>query len=610
MTKWIRFENDGKTGFGTIEGDSIAVHSGDMFAGAKPSGQTLMLSDVRILTPCDPSKMVCLWNNFHQLAAKNDFKEPEEPLWFLKAPNSYWPGNQPIKRPATYAGKIIYEGELGIVIGRKCFNIAEAEAGSYIFGYTCVNDVTAVDLLRKDKSFEQWARSKSFDTFGVFGPAIETNVDPMKLSVRTILNGKERQNYPVADMFFPPHRLVAAVSRDVTLMPGDIIACGTSLGAGTMGDAHNVVDIVIDGVGKLTSVFDQVLPSPYLLGAPPKQKKICVVGAGAIGGLLAAKFALAGEDVTVIDQGAHLTAIKKKGLTLEWHDGSVQTARMNAVAKAAEAGKQDIVVLAVKAHFLEQVVRDIDAMLGPDTIVLTVQNGLPWWYFQKLDGKYDNQRLQSLDPSGVLTKNIDPGRIIGCVVYPAAAAIAPGVIHHVEGDRFPIGELDGKETDRVKELHDLFIKAGLKSLVLADIRSEIWLKAWGNLSFNPISALTHATLVDICQFAETRELAATMMKEAQDIAQKLGVTFRVTIDKRIAGAEAVGAHKTSMLQDVEAGRSLETEALIGSILEMAKLTNTPAPAIEAVYALVKLLNKVMLVEGGGVKVEKAKVKAA
>ena len=166
------------------------------------------------------------------------------------------------------------------------------------------------------------------------------------------------------------------------------------------------------------------------------------------------------------------------------------------------------------------------------------------------------------------------------MVYPAAAAIAPGVIHHVEGDRFPIGELDGKETERVKELHDVFIKAGLKSLVLPDIRSEIWLKAWGNLSFNPISALTHATLVDICQFAETRELAATMMKEAQDIAQKLGVTFRVTIDKRIAGAEAVGAHKTSMLQDVEAGRSLETEALIGSILEMAKLTNTPAPAIE------------------------------
>jgi len=604
MTRWIRFEQDGKPGIGTLEGDTIAVHAGDMFAGATPTGQTLNLSDVRLLTPCDPSKMICLWNNFHQLAAKNDFKEPKEPLWFLKAPNSYWPANKPIQRPAAYTGKIIYEGELGVVIGKKCFNISEAEAADYIFGYTCVNDVTAVDLLRKDKSFEQWARSKSFDTFGVFGPVIATGLDPMKLSVRTILNGKERQNYPVADMFFPPHRLVAAISKDVTLMPGDIIACGTSLGAGTMGDAHNVVDIAIDGVGSLSNVFDQVLPSPYLLGAPPRQKKICVVGAGAIGGLLAAKFALAGEDVTVIDQGAHLAAIQKNGLKLEWHDGKVHTAKMKAVNKATEAGKQDIVVLAVKAHFLDQVVRDIDSLLGPDTIVLTVQNGLPWWYFQKLGGQYDNQRLQSLDPSGVLTRYIDPSRIIGCVVYPAAAATAPGVIHHVEGDRFPIGELDGKETERVKELHDVFVKAGLKSMVLGDIRSEIWLKAWGNLSFNPISALTHATLVDICQFAETRELAANMMKEAQDIAQKLGVTFRVSIDKRIAGAEAVGAHKTSMLQDVEAGRSLETEALIGSILEMAKLTNTPAPAIQSVYALVKLLNKVMLLEGGGVKVEK------
>ena len=431
------FENGGKTGFGTVEGETIAVHSGDMFAAAKPTGETLKLSDVRVSTPCQPSKMICLWNNFHQLAAKNDFQQPNEPLWFLKASNAYRPAGRPIQRPATYAGKIIYEGELGVVIGKKCFNISEAEAGDYIFGYTCVNDVTAVDLLRKDKSFEQWARAKSFDTFGVFGSVSATDVDPMKLSVKTILNGKERQNYPVADMFFPPHKLVAAISKDVTLMPGDIIACGTSLGAGTMGDAHNVVDIVIDGVGSLSNVFDQVLPSPYLLGAPPRQKRICVVGAGAIGGLLAARFVLAGEDVTVIDQGAHLAAIQKNGLKLEWHDGNVHIARMKAVNKPAEAGKQDIVVLAVKAHFLDQVVRDIDSLLDPDTVVLTVQNGLPWWYFQRLGGQYDNRRLESLDPSGILTKNIDPNRIIGCVVYPAAAATAPGVIHHVEGDRFP-----------------------------------------------------------------------------------------------------------------------------------------------------------------------------
>ena len=605
MTQWVRFERGGKKQFGTLEGGTIKVHEGDIFAGAKATGESAKLSDVKLTTPCEPSKMVCLWNNFHELAAKNDFQHPTEPLYFIKAPNAYHPHGEPIRRPSTYDGKIVYEGELGVVIGKKCSNISEAEAGDYIFGYTCVNDVTAVDLMKKFPTFDQWTRAKSFDTFGVFGPSITTGVDPMKLRIKTVLNGKERQNYPVTDMFFPPHKLVAAVSKDMTLMPGDIIACGTSLGVGVMEAANNVVDIVIDGVGTLTNKFDQVLPSPYLLGEAPKPRRICVVGAGAIGGLLAAKFALAGEDVTVIDQGAHLAAIQKGGLKLEWHDGKVHTAKVKAVSKAAEAGKQDLVVLAVKAHFLDSVVRDIDHLLDKDTVVLTVQNGLPWWYFQKLGGQYDNQRLQSLDPSGVLTKKVPPDRLIGCVVYPAAGVTAPGVIHHVEGDRFPIGELDGKTRERTKLLHDLFVKAGLKSRVLKDIRSEIWLKAWGNLSFNPISALTHATLVDICQFAETRALAATMMKEAQDIAEKLGVTFRVSIDKRIAGAESVGAHKTSMLQDVEAGRSLETEALIGSILEMAKITNTPAPAIESVYALVKLLNKVMLTESAGVRVVKA-----
>jgi ketopantoate reductase/2-keto-4-pentenoate hydratase/2-oxohepta-3-ene-1,7-dioic acid hydratase in catechol pathway len=610
MTHWIRYEKGGKRAFGTLDGETISVHQGDMFAGARPTGETVKLADVTVLTPCDPSKMIGLWNNFHQLAAKNSFQHPDEPLYFLKAPNSFHPHGRPIVRPKTYSGRILYEGELGVVIGKRCFNIGEAEAREAIFGYTCVNDVTAVDLMKKFPTFDQWTRVKSFDTFGVFGPTIATGVDPDKLVIRTILNGKEVQNYPVADMFFPPYKLVAAISKDMTLEPGDVIACGTSLGAGVMDKAENRIEIVIDGVGRLVNQFDQVLPSPYLLEQAPPAKKICVVGAGAIGGLMAAKFALGGDDVTVIDQGAHLAAIQKSGIKLEWHDGKVQTAKVKAVEKAADAGKQDIVVLAVKAHYLDQVVKDIDSLLGPDTVVLTVQNGLPWWYFQKLGGKYDNQKLDSLDPTGVLAKKIPADRLIGCVVYPAAAVTAPGVIHHVEGDRFPIGELDGSISERAKSLHDTFIKAGLKSRVLPDIRSEIWLKAWGNLSFNPISALTHATLVDICQFAETRALAATMMKEAQDIAEKLGVKFRVSIEKRIQGAESVGAHKTSMLQDVEAGRSLETEALIGSILEMAKITNTPAPAIESVYALVKLLNRVMLLEGAGVIVEKAKQKAA
>ena len=606
MTQWIRYERNGRVEFGTLLDGAIAVHEGDMFAGAKPTGETVKLAAVRVLTPCTPSKMICLWNNFHQLAAKNDFLVPDEPLYFLKAPNAYHPHGAPIERPKSYSGRIIYEGELGIVVGKKCSMISEAEAPDYIFGYTCVNDVTAVDLLKKNPTFDQWVRAKSFDTFGVIGPVIATGLDPMKLNVRTILNGKERQNYPVNDMFFPPYKLLSMVSRDMTLMPGDVIACGTSLGAGVMADANNTIEIVIDGVGTLSNPFNQVLPSPYLLDGPPQPMRVCVVGAGAIGGLVAAKLALAGNQVTVIDLGAHLAAIKANGLKLEWHDGKVETAKVKAVEKAADAGKQDLVVLAVKAHYLDQIAKDIDHLLDADTLVLTVQNGLPWWYFQRLGGKYDNKKLESLDPTGVLTKKIDARRIIGCVVYPAAAVTAPGVIHHVEGDRFPVGELDGTESERVKRVHDMLVKAGLKSRVLKDIRSEIWLKAWGNLSFNPISALTHATLVDICQFPETRHLAARMMEEAESIAKKLGVTFRVTIEKRIAGAESVGAHKTSMLQDVEAGRSLETEALIGSIIEMAKLTDTPAPAIESVYALVKLLNKVMLSEGGGVKVDKAK----
>ena len=255
MAKWIRFEQGGKTGFGTLEGETIAVHSGDLFAGAKPSGEKLKLSEVQILTPCDPSKMICLWNNFHQLAAKNEFKEPKEPLWFLKAPNAYWPANRPIERPATYAGKIIYEGELGVVIGKKCFNISEAEAGDYIFGYTCINDVTAIEIITRDAGFAQWTRAKSFDTFGVFGPVIATGVDPAKLVVKTILNAQERQNYPVADIIFAPARLVSLISQDMTLEAGDVIACGTSTGVGSM-KPGSTVSIVIDGIGALTNRFE------------------------------------------------------------------------------------------------------------------------------------------------------------------------------------------------------------------------------------------------------------------------------------------------------------------------------------------------------------------
>lgn len=330
--------------------------------------------------------------------------------------------------------------------------------------------------------------------------------------------------------------------------------------------------------------------------------KICVIGAGAIGGLMGAKLALAGNHVTVIDQGMHLDAIRKNGLKLIWEDGSEHVAEVAlATDDPTEAGEHDLIILGLKAHYLEQVARQIDSLCHADTMILTVQNGIPWWYFQKLGGAHDGHRLDSLDPNGTLGKYIDPARIIGCVVYPAAAVTEPGVIHHVEGDRFPLGELTGETTPRVQALHDLLVEAGFRSRVLDDIRSEIWLKAWGNLSFNPISALTHATLEDICRFPETRELAATMMAEAQTAAESIGVTFRHTIEKRIAGAESVGAHKTSMLQDVETGRSLEIEALIGAVLEIAKLTETPAPATQAVYACVKLLNRTMVLQGAGVR---------
>ena len=334
--------------------------------------------------------------------------------------------------------------------------------------------------------------------------------------------------------------------------------------------------------------------------------RIGVIGAGAIGGLMGVKLATAGADVTLIDQGAQLAAINKDGLRLVMDDGTEHVAdSAKATASFEEAGPQDIVILALKAHVIEHVAPRMPALFGPETIVVTVQNGLPWWYFYKHGGAFDGRRLDSLDPTGVIAAHIDADRIVGCVVYPAAAVAAPGLIHHVEGDRFPVGELDGSESARLKALSGTLVSAGFKSRVLDDIRSEIWLKAWGNLSFNPISALSHATLVDICQFPETRELAARMMQEAEDVAGKLGITFRHTIDKRIAGAEGIGAHKTSMLQDVEAGRALEVEALVGAVIELGRLTGTATPAIDAVYACTKLLDKTMAQDGVRVRPEKA-----
>lgn len=334
--------------------------------------------------------------------------------------------------------------------------------------------------------------------------------------------------------------------------------------------------------------------------------KIAIIGAGAIGGLVGAKLALAGEEVTFIVRGRNLQAIRDNGIKLVTAEGQEHVARdVRATDDYAAAGPQDVVVLAMKAHQVEGVLHSLPRLLGPETVIVPMQNGIPYWYFQGLHGPYEGTRVQSVDPHGRIAGGIDPARVIGCVVYPASELIAPGVVRHIEGDRFPLGEIDGSTTERVRQLAASFINAGFKAPVLEDIRAEIWLKLWGNLTFNPISSLAHSTLVDICQYPLTRGLAAAMMGEAQDVAHKLGITFRVSLDKRIAGAEKVGKHKTSMLQDVEAGREPEIDALVGSVVELARLTGTPTPHIDTVYALVKLLARAMQEQSGHVRLRES-----
>ncbi len=320
--------------------------------------------------------------------------------------------------------------------------------------------------------------------------------------------------------------------------------------------------------------------------------KTAIIGVGAIGGYLGARLAHAGEDVTFIARGANLDALRTCGIRLVLGDGSEQAVpHVHATADYAAAGPQDLVILALKAHQVESVAREVPKLFGPDTVVVPMQNGIPYWYFHRHGGALAGTRVHSVDPAGVIGEHIPCERIIGCVVYPAAELLAPGVIKHVEGNRFPVGEPDGTASERVKRVSECFIRGGLQAPVLSDIRAEIWLKLWGNLTFNPISALSRATLAGICQFPLSRQVAYDMMSEAQSIANKLGITFRVPIDKRIAGAERVGHHKTSMLQDVEAGRRLEVDALLGSVVELARLTDTPTPHLDTVYALAKLLAK-------------------
>jgi 2-dehydropantoate 2-reductase len=327
--------------------------------------------------------------------------------------------------------------------------------------------------------------------------------------------------------------------------------------------------------------------------------KIAVVGAGAIGGYVGGWLAAAGEDVTFIARGANLEAIRKCGMRVIAEDGlEVMPSSVAAHQNTADAGVQDVVVLAVKAHQVAAIAASLAPLCGDATTIVTMQNGIPWWYFHKQGGPFDGRAVHAADPDGSIAKTIDPNRILGAIVYPAAVLESPGVVRVVEGKRFTLGEPDGSTSARVQAISAAFTRAGFKAPITDDIRGEIWLKVWGNLSFNPISALSHATLVDLLQFPLTRQLSIDMMREAEVIAGKLGVTFRVGIDKRIAGAEKVGAHKTSMLQDVEAGRAIELEALVGAIVELGRLTETPTPHIDAVYACASLLAKTLADQHG------------
>jgi 2-dehydropantoate 2-reductase len=319
---------------------------------------------------------------------------------------------------------------------------------------------------------------------------------------------------------------------------------------------------------------------------------ICVIGAGAIGGLLAAKLSRAGENVSVIARGAHLAAIVGNGLSLI-EEGGEFVSRVKASDRISDVGQQDLIILGMKAHQVAAVVRDLPAIMGSQTAVLTAQNGIPWWYFFKHSGPHEGMRLESVDPGGVIADHLPVDRVLASVVYAAAETERPGTVRHIEGNRFSLAEIDGSKSDRVLRVSEAFSHAGFKAPVVSDVRAEIWTKLWGNLSFNPISALTHATLEEICKFALTRAVAANMMREAQAVGEALGVRFLISLENRIAGAEAVGTHKTSMLQDVEAGRMIEVDALLGSVIELGIVVGVATPHMNAIYAAVKLLGETL-----------------
>src|SRR3954447_16473026 len=315
--------------------------------------------------------------------------------------------------------------------------------------------------------------------------------------------------------------------------------------------------------------------------------KLCIFGAGAIGGLMAAKLAAKGEvDVTVIARGPHLAAMQANGLKLI-SDGQETVVHPRCVATAAEAGCQDYVVITLKAPALAGAAAQMQPLIGKGTTIVSAVNGVPWWYFHKLAGPHEGRRVTSVDPTGEVGRLLPPEKVLGCIIYPAAEVPEPGVIEHTYGDRFTLGEPDGSRSDRANALSAALVAAGFKAPVRPRIRDELWVKLWGNMAFNPLSALTTATLDVITGDAELRAVCRQMMLEGQAVAEQLGVRFAIDVDKRIAGGAEVGAHKTSMLQDLERGRPMEVDALLGSVVELSEIVDVPAPTCRTVLALLR-----------------------
>ena len=316
--------------------------------------------------------------------------------------------------------------------------------------------------------------------------------------------------------------------------------------------------------------------------------KICIFGAGAIGGYMGVKLAQAGADVSLVARGPHLAAMQNKGLTLIEEDSAPQTVTVNASDNPADLGVQDYVIITLKAHSVPPIVPKVQPLIGQDTTIVSGVNGVPWWYFHKIGTDLEGTRLQTVDPGNAQWDGFGPDRVLGCVVYPAAEVSEPGTIKHIEGNRFSLGEPDSTKSERALALSKALSAAGLKAPVRPRLRDEIWVKLWGNLSFNPISVLTHATLDVLCTDDGTRAVARNMMLEAQQIAEKMGVKFPIDVERRIDGGAAVGAHRTSMLQDLDQGRPMEIDALVGSVQELGRITDTPTPTIDAVLTLTQL----------------------